>query len=113
MRKVHNLNNLLGDIELLNEHQLATVEDEFFSKLTQLVHREGPKKAIITSAIPLTNSEKARIRKMLTVITGHNLETDFYVQESVLGGFRINVGDWKLDATLASQLGAIQHHIAA
>ncbi len=111
MRRAHDLNNLLRDIELLDEQQLEAVEEEFLSSLTQLVHREGAREAVITSAVPLTNSEKARMRKILTVVTGHDLEMDFRVQESVLGGFRIKIGDWKLDATLTSQLGAIQQYI--
>ncbi len=111
MRKAHDLDKKLSDIDLLNTAQLEMVEEEFFNKVTQLLHRGGLQKAIITSAVTLTSKEKTRVKEILTTMIKQTLNTEFRVQESVLGGLRIHIGDLKLDATLVSQLGGLCQHL--
>src|SRR3990167_7984690 len=55
-------------------------------------------------AVELTPEERKQLEKELTVILRHGIEIRYSVQPELLGGFRITVGDWKLDASITNEL---------
>lgn len=61
--------------------------------------------AQVTSAVELTAKEKEEMISILVKMTGQSsitLETE--VDQDILGGLRVVVGDWVLDTTISSQL---------
>ncbi len=60
--------------------------------------------AHIESAIQLSQTEKTLIEKTLVHHIGHDVELDCQINAEVLGGIRIQIGDWIIDTSLKSQL---------
>ncbi|MDP4207409.1 MAG: ATP synthase F1 subunit delta [Bacteroidota bacterium] len=70
------------------------------------VYREhkGIKSALITTAVPLDETVRAKLNELLSKVykTGINLETQ--QNSSIIGGFVLKVGDHQYDASVASGL---------
>ena len=64
----------------------------------------GESTAEVESATELTQSEKEQLAEFLLTTFNRNLTTTYTVKKDLLGGFKVRVGDWKLDTSLASRL---------
>jgi len=71
------------------------------------------KTALVESGIALTVAEKQSLEKTLERIIGHEIAVENTVNPSVVGGLRIQVGDWVVDTTIASQLSQLAHNLMA
>lgn len=60
--------------------------------------------ARVTSAVPLTEQERSELSDALARTFGHELYLQLTVDESLLGGLSVRVGDEVIDATVARQL---------
>lgn len=59
----------------------------------------------VTSAVPLSDEQKARVEKKILETTQYvDLEIDYRVDESLLGGLVIRIGDRVVDSSIRSQL---------
>ena len=67
-------------------------------------HNETSSTALVISAISLSNSEKKDIQEMLVQRFGADVSVDYQTDADVLGGVRIEAGDWVFDTTVASEL---------
>ena len=67
----------------------------------------------ITSAVELSTEQRDHITSDLRVRYGANLQLTFMVDESLIGGLIIRVGDQVLDNSLRTRLGTIQRNMAA
>ena len=82
----------------------STFNDLYFEK-------EGIVKATIVSAIELSNEQIASIKDQLNKKLNKKIETDNHTDPTLLGGFKVIVGDHVLDCSLATQLNRIKHNI--
>lgn len=73
-----------------------------------LIKTRGEKEARVESAINLNDDEKNKIDKLLEKVLKRRIKTLFNIKPGLLGGFRIRVGDWRLDATLIHQLNVMK-----
>ncbi len=88
--------------------------DAILAEFERLVRRRPERKlAQVTSAIPLTEDEKAALRARLIERFGPDLEFEFKVDKSVLGGIYLRVGDQVIDGTVAGKLAALRDRLAA
>ncbi|MEZ4515479.1 MAG: F0F1 ATP synthase subunit B [Chloroflexota bacterium] len=85
------------------QHELIT---DFFSAVPAEVKSMSGEKAIVTSALPLTDSEKANVKKMMDV-----KEIDYKVDPSILGGLIIQVGDRIIDDSVSNRMGALEESL--
>ena len=64
--------------------------------------------AQVTSAVPVTDGQKAKIEKKLLDTTHYEtMEIDYRVDESLIGGLMIRIGDRVVDSTIKSRLGKL------
>jgi F-type H+-transporting ATPase subunit delta len=70
-------------------------------------------RAQVTSAVPLTESEREAIRAKLIERYGPNLEFEFNVDASLIGGIHLRVGDQVIDGSVAGKLAALRDRLAA
>jgi F-type H+-transporting ATPase subunit delta len=90
--------------------QLPAVLAEF----ERLVRRRPERKiAHVTSAVPLTPGERGELQARLADRFGADLEFQFEVDESIIGGIRLRVGDRVIDGSVAGKLAALRDHLAA
>ena len=97
-------NKLVGEsLDEQRQHELIT---EFFAKVPASVAETTGKKAVVTSALPLNDQEKARIRETLKADT-----VEFKVDPKILGGLIVRVGDRVVDDSVASRMGALRQSL--
>lgn len=60
--------------------------------------------AVVESAVKLTTAEQADIERFLERMAGHAVGLDSRINTDLIGGVRITMADWVLDASIRSQL---------
>lgn len=64
--------------------------------------------AEVVSAVPVTDGQKQKIEKKLLDTTHYEtMEIDYKVDESLIGGLMIRIGDRVVDSTIKSKLGKL------
>jgi F-type H+-transporting ATPase subunit delta len=127
------LAQLTGKGELLQEQVLATLPSNSMPQVRNFVlwlAKEGlldrisdvvdsfesfvqgaptePIEAFVTSAVALSDAQQGRVEADLRQRYGADLLVTFSVDESLIGGLVIRVGDQVLDNSLRTRLGSIQ-----
>ena len=103
---------LVGDA--LDEKRQRDLLKEFFSgvKSGKVFVLDGKAltsgSATVTSALPLTEDEKAVIQKDVLAKAGSPSEITYEVDPSILGGLRIKVGDKLIDGSVVGQLDSLK-----
>ena len=89
------------------ENQFDTVAEAFFD----LVRGSGPRDAEVISAVSLEQQEQNAILQQLRGKYGPALAVKFIVDESILGGLVVRVGDRVLDTSVRSRLTEVQQRM--
>lgn len=98
---------------LLEAGQLDQI-DAILVEFERLVRRRPERQlARVTSAVPLTETEKASMRTKLAERFGTDLEFQFEVDQSLIGGVYLRVGDQVIDGTVAGKLAALRERLTA
>lgn len=97
-------NKLVG--ESLDEKRQHELIADFFAKVPASVADLKGDSAEVTSALPLTDAEKANIRKTISV---ENVM--FKVDPGILGGLVIRVGDQVVDNSVSSQMSGLRESL--
>lgn len=97
--------------ENLDEQRQRALVNEFFSgvrngnvNVLQDVSADGIDRVEVTSALPLTESEQADIRRAVEQKVGASATIQFRVDPSILGGLVMRVGDRVVDGSVSGQL---------
>ncbi len=77
--------------------------------------RRRPERTLahVTSAVPLTEAEQETMRAKLSQRFGADLEIQFEVDSSLIGGVHLRVGDQVIDGSVAGKLAALRDHLTA
>jgi F-type H+-transporting ATPase subunit delta len=67
----------------------------------------------VKSAVPLTEAERQDLHTRLTDRFGPDLELQFDVDPSLIGGIYVRVGDQVIDGSIAGKLSALREQLAA
>jgi F-type H+-transporting ATPase subunit delta len=98
---------------LLEAGQLDRL-DAILLELDRLAHRRPERRlAQVTSAVPLTEAEEETMRARLSERFGSDLEIQFEVDASLIGGVHLRVGDQVIDGSVAGKLAALRDHLTA
>ena len=98
---------------LLEAGQLDQL-DAILVEFDRMVRRRPELKlARVTSAVPLTESEKETLRAKLVDRFGSDLEFEFEVDASLIGGVHLRVGDQVIDGSVAGKLAALRDRLTA
>jgi len=98
---------------LLEAGQLDQL-DAILVEFDRMVRRRPERKlARVTSAVPLTEAEKEALRAKLVDRFGSDLEFEFEVDASLIGGVHLRVGDQVIDGSVAGKLAALRDRLTA
>lgn len=64
--------------------------------------------AVVTTVVPLTDELEAKIQAKVKELTGHSATVKNIIDESILGGFVLRVGDLQYDASLSHNLNNLK-----
>lgn len=68
-------------------------------------------RARVRSARPLSDPDRARLRRSLEEFAGTGVELQFQEDPELLGGVSVRLGDWVLDRSLRGQLQSLKEAI--
>lgn len=78
-----------------------------------LDRRRGVVEARVTSAAPLTAEETDGVRDWVTRLTGQTVSLQVGVDEGLIGGLTVRVGDTLLDASVRGRLERLRNQLIA
>lgn len=81
--------------------ELPEINEKFVSVLEE---RSGVVSAVITSARPLAETEKADLKASLTKLTGKQVTLNFEIDETLIGGVVTRIGSTVYDGSVKTQL---------
>lgn len=90
------------------EAMLADIAEAFEAQVKE--HR-GIVPMTITSAVPLDATTKAAIVAKVQSSVEGTLEVEEKIDESLIGGFVVRMGDQRIDASVASQLNNLKQRL--
>ncbi|WP_340201147.1 ATP synthase F1 subunit delta [Ascidiimonas sp. W6] len=87
---------------------LGQVAEKFIILYNEL---KGKETAVVTTAIPLTKELGEKLLAKVKEITGKQVTLENRIDESIIGGFILRVGDLQYNASLASKLGDLKREL--
>lgn len=105
-----NTNTITGNLvtTLITNKRIALLAD-VASKYNQLYDTlQGTEIAKVTTAVPLTDALKIKVLAKVKELTGKEVEVINTVDESILGGFILRVGDIQYNASIANKLNKLK-----
>lgn len=93
---------------LISNKRLALLNDVAVSFTELYDHMRGSQVATVTTAVPLTADLKTKVLAKVKELTGKEAEVENIVDESILGGFILRVGDIQYNASIANKLDKLK-----
>jgi F-type H+-transporting ATPase subunit delta len=101
-------------VALLAERRRLDLLPEIASEYNELLKRQrGIVTAIVTSAAPLTKDESEALEERLRKMTGATVELQPRIDEGLIGGLTVRIGDQLLDASVRGRLERLREQLIA
>ena len=98
-----------GLIGMLVDNKRVAILNEVALKFIILNEQQkGKDVAYVTTAVPMDAAMEKKILKQVTTITGNEVTIENTVDESIIGGFVLRVGDLQYDASIANKLNNLK-----
>lgn len=119
--KLNGINTLLGDAAPLIVNMLSLMAvrgdigsfPEVFTTFQELANEHrGIAQAEVTSAVPLDDARRERIRTGLADITGKQITMTESIDPEIIGGVVARVGDQLIDGSTRTRLRSMRDQIA-
>ena len=110
LRDVHPLVRNLVDV--LVARGLAGLASELQGAYSDLLDsHHGRQRVEVTSAVPLTDPELERVTRFISDLTRREVVVSTLVDESIMGGIVIQIGDQLLDGSTRSRLEGLRNQM--
>ena len=99
----------LSLIDTLTSNNRIDILGDVAIKYNQLFDAsKGIELATVTTAMALTDALKSKVLAKAKEITGKDVEVENIIDESIIGGFILRVGDVQYNASIANQLNKLK-----
>lgn len=99
----------LNLIDTLMINNRIGILSDVASKYNQLFDQsKGIELATVTTAVALTADLEKKVLAKAKELTGKNVEVENIVDESIIGGFILRIGDLQYNASVANQLSKLK-----
>ena len=99
----------LGLIDTLaSNKRIEMLQQVAFKYIVLFEKMKGEDVAYVTSAVALTAALEKKILDQVTKLTGNKVTIENTVDESIVGGFILRVGDLQYDASVANKLNGLK-----
>jgi len=96
-------------VETLNTNNRISILAEVARQYIRLYDElKGIQVATVTTAVPLSEELKIKVLAKVKELTGKEAEVENKIDESILGGFILRVGDTQYDASIANKLNKLK-----
>lgn len=105
-----NTNELTGNLvdTLISNKRIALIGEVAKQYSVLFDQLKGTQVAKVTTAVPLTAELNAKVLAKVKELTGKEVEVQNIVDENILGGFVLRVGDVQYDASIANKLNKLK-----
>ncbi|MEN1785323.1 MAG: ATP synthase F1 subunit delta [Bacteroidota bacterium] len=98
-----------GLLETLTQNKrIELLLEVAYQYIIQYDKAKGEDTAIVTTAVPLTATLEKKFLAKIKSLSGKEVTLDNQVDENVLGGFVLRMGDVQYDASLANKLNTLK-----
>jgi F-type H+-transporting ATPase subunit delta len=98
-----------GLIDTLISNKRINILSEVASSFNRLHDQfKGREVATVITAIPLTDDLKAKVLEKAKELTGKKVEIKNSIDENIIGGFILRIGDIQYNASIANQLNKLK-----
>ncbi|WP_299223654.1 ATP synthase F1 subunit delta [uncultured Psychroserpens sp.] len=105
--KLNALSSRLFDV-LVDNNRIDTIVD-VAQKYNELYEAHiGKEKATVTTAVPITDDLEIKVMAKIKELTSKSVELENIVNESIIGGFILRVGDIQYNASIANKLNKLK-----
>jgi len=98
-----------GAIDVLIQNKridiLGAVAENYISLYDQL---KGKEIALVTTAVPLNGALEKKVLAKVKELTGNDVKIENKIDESIIGGFILRVGDLQYNASIANKLSNLK-----
>lgn len=95
--------------DLLDSNKRIDILGDIAIKYNMLFDElNGKEKAIVTTALPMTKELENKVLKKVKELTNKSVELENIVDESIIGGFILRVGDKQYNASVANNLNNLK-----
>lgn len=100
-------------LALVAENNRANHLDGVALKYKQLFQElQGKQEAEVTTAVPLTPALEKVVMEKIKTLTDKKVELVSTVDQDIIGGFILRLGDQQFDASVANQLQSLEHKLS-
>jgi F-type H+-transporting ATPase subunit delta len=104
---------VLNLAQLLVRRRRTSLGPQIAQAFQELIDEaKGISHAIVTSAVPLNEQDRAAVQRRLIEITGGQIAMETEVDESILGGLVVRIGDRLIDGSTKNRLLALKRRLA-
>jgi len=93
---------------LITNKRLSLLGDVASSYNRLFDESKGTQVAQVTTAVPLTDDLKVKVLAKVKELTGKDVEVESIIDESIIGGFVLRVGDIQYNASIANKLDKLK-----
>jgi F-type H+-transporting ATPase subunit delta len=105
--------DILNLARLLLRRQRTRLAPQVSQAYQEIIDKEkGISHATVTSAVPLSDDEQRAVQKKVEQMTGGTVIIQTAVDETILGGLIVRIGDRLIDGSTRSRLLALRQRIA-
>jgi F-type H+-transporting ATPase subunit delta len=90
--------------------RLPAISAEYRRRLNR---ERGIVEALVTSAVPLTPDETEALRRKISQMTDRTVELRAEIDESLIGGLTVRIGDTLYDASVRGRLERLRERLVA
>lgn len=111
LHKIFKGSNAISDgltTMLVDNKRVAMLNEVALKYIILNEQLKGKDIAYVTTAVPMNAALEKKVLKQVTAITGKEVTIENKVDESIIGGFVLRVGDLQYDASIANKLNNIK-----
>jgi F-type H+-transporting ATPase subunit delta len=99
----------LGLINTLSDNKrVELLQEVAFKYIVQYEKMKGEDVAKVTTAVPLTEALEKKVLGKVKELTGNKVTLENIIDESIVGGFILRIGDLQYDASVANKLNTLK-----
>lgn len=104
---------VLNFIKILIDKRRGSAVSSIYSEYVDMVdEQKGVVKAVVESAVELTDAERTTLTEKLAKVTGREVRLTCLVKPSVMGGLIVRIGDKVIDGSVKNRLDIMKDNLA-
>lgn len=97
---------------LIGNKRISMLQEVAFKYIILNEKLKGQDVAYVTTAVPLTPALEKKVLHQVAQFTGNEVTLESSIDESIIGGFILKVGDLQFDASIAHQLRSLKREFS-